>query len=60
MASQHEVCGKLIVATSKRELPRLEELFYRGVANSLAVRRLSKEEVLEYEPHVRALAGLHE
>ncbi len=56
---QHEVCGKLIVATSKRELPHLEELFYRGVANSLAVRRLSKEEVLEYEPHVRALAGLH-
>ena len=29
----HEVCGKVVVATSDEELPRLEELFRRGMAN---------------------------
>jgi L-2-hydroxyglutarate oxidase len=54
-----EVCGKVIVATRDSELPMLEELFERGAANGIAVRRLSKEEVLEHEPHVQAKAGLH-
>src|SRR5215471_14652926 len=29
----YERCGKVVVATSADELPRLEELFRRGVAN---------------------------
>ena len=31
----HEVCGKVIVATDREELPRLEELRRRGEANGL-------------------------
>src|SRR2546425_5854270 len=31
----HNVCGKVIVATSEEELPRLEELFRRGQTNGL-------------------------
>jgi len=53
-----EVCGKLIVATEPAELPRLEKLLERGVANGLRVRRMAADEVREREPHVRALAAI--
>lgn len=54
----HEVCGKLIVATSETELGALEKLFRRGLENELEVSKLSSEEVNEHEPHVRCLAGV--
>src|ERR1700730_5047059 len=41
----HEVCGKVIVATEDKELPLLEDLYYRGVENGLDVTRLSAEKV---------------
>ena len=31
----YELCGKVVVATSQEELPRLDELHRRGVANGL-------------------------
>ena len=50
----HEVCGKLVVATSDSEVTRLEELFRRGVANGLSgLRMLSPAEAREREPHVQ-------
>jgi (S)-2-hydroxyglutarate dehydrogenase len=55
---KHEVCGKVIVATREVELPRLEKLFQRGLENGLSVTRLSAEQVREFEPHVRCVAGL--
>lgn len=56
----HEQCGKLVVATSEEEIPYLEELERRGKANGLkGLRRLSPEEMKEYEPHVTGVAGLH-
>ncbi len=55
----YERCGKLIVATSERELPLLEELERRGTANGLqGLRRLSPEEILEHEPYATGIAGL--
>ena len=54
----HEICGKTIVATETAELPRLEALFERGQENGLKVTRLSREQVLDVEPHVRCLAGM--
>src|SRR5437868_8357993 len=36
----HEVCGKVIVATSDEELPRLQALFERGQANGLTGLRI--------------------
>ncbi len=56
----HEICGKVIVATSQEELPRLEELARRAEANGLAgVRRISSEELREFEPHAAGLLALH-
>jgi (S)-2-hydroxyglutarate dehydrogenase len=54
-----EICGKVILATQPSELPLLENLFERGTANGLSVRRLTAPQVLELEPHVRCLAGIH-
>lgn len=56
---KYEICGKVIVATEKDELPRLQSLHERGLANGLEVRKLTAEGVNEIEPHVHCLAGLH-
>jgi (S)-2-hydroxyglutarate dehydrogenase len=56
---RYEACGKIIVATTAAELPLLENLYGRGIANGLAVRKLSTDEVKEIEPHVSCLAGIH-
>ena len=56
----HEVCGKLIVAVNSEEAARLDELLARGVANGLVgLRLLSREEMLEIEPHVGGVRALH-
>jgi L-2-hydroxyglutarate oxidase len=54
----HEVCGKVIVATQEKELPRLDNLYKRGLENGLNVTKISAEQVREIEPHVRCLAGI--
>ncbi|MDH3718177.1 MAG: L-2-hydroxyglutarate oxidase [Planctomycetota bacterium] len=56
----HQQCGKVVVATREQELPALEQLHERGIANGLlGLRRLSGEELREFEPHAAGLAGLH-
>jgi (S)-2-hydroxyglutarate dehydrogenase len=54
----YETCGKVIVATKPAEIPLLEKLFERGLANEIVVKRLTASQVLELEPHVRCLAGI--
>ena len=54
----HEVCGKIIVATSEDELPLLENLYRRGVDNGIEVTNLSRSEVKEIEPNVRCVQGI--
>jgi L-2-hydroxyglutarate oxidase len=59
-AVRYERCGKVVVATSERELPSLVELEQRGRANGLeGMRRLGPEEIRELEPNVAGIAGLH-
>jgi len=56
----HEQCGKIVIATEPDELPRLEMLMERGVANGLkGLRKLSSEEIREIEPHAAGLAAIH-
>jgi L-2-hydroxyglutarate oxidase len=55
-----ERCGKLVVATTKDEVRRLDELENRGRANGLTgLRRLGPEELREFEPHAAGVAALH-
>src|SRR5436190_14996173 len=47
----HEVCGKLVVAADKEEVPRLNDLFERGRKNGLeGLRKVTREEMREIEP----------
>jgi L-2-hydroxyglutarate oxidase len=56
----HEQCGKIVVATSQDELPRLESLWQRGNANGLqGLRKLIPEQIREIEPHAAGLAAIH-
>jgi L-2-hydroxyglutarate oxidase LhgO len=55
----YEECGKLVVATSPDEVPRLEQLHQRGTANGVpGLRMLQREEFREIEPHCEGLAAL--
>jgi (S)-2-hydroxyglutarate dehydrogenase len=55
----HDRCGKVVVATSKEEIPALDKLQERGQANGLdGIRRLTAEEIKEFEPHSSGVAGL--
>jgi L-2-hydroxyglutarate oxidase len=54
----YEVCGKVIIATDETELPRLENLYNRGLENGIPVKRISSEEVKEKEPHVSSVGGI--
>lgn len=58
-AIPHEVCGKLVVATSEEELPRLNDLFERGTQNGLKrLELLGPEQMREIEPHVAGIAAI--
>jgi len=55
----HEVCGKVIVATSKEELPLLDSIFERGRANGLkGLNKLEPEALREIEPHTAGIAAV--
>jgi len=52
-------CGKIVVSTNESELKPLDELYKRGVANGLTgIKKLTAEEIKNYEPHSSGIAGL--
>lgn len=54
-----DLCGKIVVASDKAELPLLENLYTRGQQNGLQnLKKLKQEELKEYEPHVTGQAGI--
>jgi len=56
----HEVCGKLVVATTPAEVERLRKLHERGIQNGLTgLTWLEPEPMREVEPHVGGIGGLH-
>jgi (S)-2-hydroxyglutarate dehydrogenase len=55
----HERCGKVIVATSAREVTQLDALAARGLANGVPHERIGPERLRELEPRATGLAALH-
>jgi (S)-2-hydroxyglutarate dehydrogenase len=52
-------CGKVIVAVDEPDLPRLDELHRRGVANGVSgLEPIGPRALHEFEPHVRGLRAL--
>lgn len=56
----YEICGKVVVATSQGEIPRLEELHRRGTANGVeGMEMIGPERLRELEPHATGVKALH-
>lgn len=56
----YQRCGKVIVATSDAELPKLEELHRRGSANGAqGLELIGPERLRELEPHAAGRQALH-
>lgn len=59
-AIPYELTGKVIVATDESELPRLEELHRRGVANGVeGLEEIGPERLRELEPHAAGVRALY-
>ena len=59
-AVPHVLCGKLVVATNREEIPWLQELQRRGTANNVpGLRLLEPSEARDFEPHTHCLQALH-
>ncbi len=55
----HDICGKVIVATNREQIPALEALADRAEENGVAARRVSVAELRELEPEVAGIDALH-
>src|SRR5664279_424808 len=55
----YEECGKIVVATTTDEVPRLEQLHQRGIANGVpGLRMLPRDQFREIEPHCEGICAL--
>lgn len=54
----HEICGKVIIATEPHELPALDRLYERGLANGLTPRKLDRTALREIEPHADGIRAV--
>jgi L-2-hydroxyglutarate oxidase LhgO len=55
-----QICGKVIVATSEAEVPRVHDLLERGRANGIRdLRLLNRDQLREIEPHAEGVVALH-
>jgi L-2-hydroxyglutarate oxidase len=56
----HQICGKVVVATAAAEVSRLKDLLVRGNQNGLRdLRWLSSPELREFEPHAAGINAIH-
>jgi L-2-hydroxyglutarate oxidase LhgO len=56
----YELCGKVIVALDESELPRLEDLFRRGIANGVqGLEMIGPERLRELEPFATGIKAIH-
>jgi L-2-hydroxyglutarate oxidase LhgO len=57
---RYESCGKVVVAATPTETPRLHELFRRGTTNGVAnMTLIGPERLRELEPHAFGIEALH-
>ncbi len=55
----HDVCGKIIVAMEPDEVPRLDKIWERGLANGIEdMERIGPERIREIEPFCTGIAGI--
>jgi L-2-hydroxyglutarate oxidase len=55
----HDICGKVIVAVTEDELPALQRIYERGLANGVQCTMIDKDRLAEIEPHVAGIRAIH-
>ena len=55
----YEICGKVIVAVDDGELPALERIYERGLANGVNCTKIDKNRLAELEPHAAGVSAIH-
>jgi L-2-hydroxyglutarate oxidase len=55
----YDVCGKVIVATTEAERPRLHAIEARGQQNGIACTRIDRAHLREREPHAEGVEALY-
>ncbi len=58
-AVAYDTCGKVIVAVTAEEVPRLEQIFGRGKQNGVRCDMVDAVGIREWEPEARGVAGIH-
>ncbi len=57
---KHDICGKVIVASEEKDLPRLKSLYERGLENEIeGIRLIDQKELKEIEPYVTGVQAIH-
>jgi L-2-hydroxyglutarate oxidase len=55
----HDICGKIVVATEESELPFMEKIFQTGIENKIeGIRKITAAEIKEIEPFCQGIAGI--
>ena len=55
----HDVCGKVVVATHKSEFKFMDQIFENGIANNTeGIEKVNADQIKEIEPHVNGIAGI--
>ena len=56
---EYQMCGKVVVATSESQIPRLKDLYERGTANgALGLQIIDRERLQELEPHAAGVKAI--
>jgi (S)-2-hydroxyglutarate dehydrogenase len=55
----HDVCGKVVVAVDKAEIPNMEKIFQNGLANNTeGIEMITGEQIKDIEPYVEGISGI--
>ncbi|MGA2070206.1 MAG: L-2-hydroxyglutarate oxidase [Sedimentisphaerales bacterium] len=55
----HEICGKIIIATSEKEMPNFERIFNNGIQNGIeGVAKIGPAQIKQIEPYCAGIAGI--
>jgi len=55
----HDICGKIVVATSQAELPHMNKVFNNGIQNGVeGIQKITAAEIKEIEPFCVGIEGI--
>lgn len=56
---EHDVCGKVIVATEEWELPQIEKIYNHGIQNDTeGIEKINSKQIKDIEPYCTGIAGI--